>query len=72
MAADQRCAGPLSGPAGVVSSARAVSGRAGMGVMTLGFNLLRFGNCYHEIVEGMIIVAAVIVEQYRQVRRKKA
>jgi ribose/xylose/arabinose/galactoside ABC-type transport system permease subunit len=72
MAADQRCAGLLSGPAGVVSAARAVSSRAGMGVMTSGFNLLRFDTCDQEIVEGMIIIATVIVELYHQGCRKKA
>ena len=101
-------AGLLSGLAGVVTSARAISGQAGMGVMyeldaiaaaviggtslsggigritgtvigtvilgvmTSGFTFLRIDAYYQEIVKGMIIVAAVIVDQYRQRRRKKA
>jgi len=100
-------AGLLSGLAGVVLSARAISGQAGMGVsyeldaiaatviggtsltggvgritgtvigtiilgvMTSGFTFLRIDAYYQEIVKGMIIVAAVIVDQYRQRRRKK-
>ena len=101
-------AGLLSGIAGVVTSARAISGQAGMGVMheldaiaaaviggtslsggigritgtvigtvilgvmTSGFTFLRIDAYYQEIVKGMIIVAAVIIDQYRQRRRKKA
>jgi inositol transport system permease protein len=101
-------AGLLSGLAGVVLSARAISGQAGMGVayeldaiaatviggtsltggvgritgtvigtiilgvMTSGFTFLRIDAYYQEIVKGVIIVAAVIVDQYRQRRRKKA
>jgi inositol transport system permease protein len=101
-------AGLLSGLAGVVTSARAISGQAGMGVMyeldaiaaaviggtslsggigritgtvigtvilgvmTSGFTFLRIDAYYQEIVKGMIILAAVIVDQYRQRRRKKA
>jgi inositol transport system permease protein len=101
-------AGLLSGLAGVVTSARAISGQAGMGVMyeldaiaaaviggtsltggigritgtvigtvilgvmTSGFTFLRIDAYYQEIVKGIIIVAAVIADQYRQRRRKKA
>lgn len=101
-------AGLLAGLAGVVTSARAISGQAGMGVMyeldaiaaaviggtslsggvgritgtvigtiilgvmTSGFTFLRVDAYYQEIVKGMIIVAAVVVDQYRQRRRKKA
>src|SRR5262245_3080463 len=100
-------AGLLSGLAGVVTSARAISGQAGMGVMyeldaiaaaviggtsltggigritgtvigtvilgvmTSGFTFLRIDAYYQEIVKGVIIVAAVIADQYRQRRRKK-
>ena len=101
-------AGLLAGLAGVVTSARVVSGQPGMGVMyeldaiaatviggtsltggvgritgtvigviilgvvTSGFTFLRVDAYYQEIVKGCIIVAAVIVDQYRQRRRKKA
>jgi inositol transport system permease protein len=101
-------AGLLSGLAGVVLSARAITGQASMGVsyeldaiaaaviggtsltggvgritgtvigtiilgvMTSGFTFLRIDAYYQEIVKGIIIVAAVIVDQYRQRRRKKA
>jgi inositol transport system permease protein len=101
-------AGMLSGLAGVVASARAISGQAGMGVayeldaiaasviggtsltggvgritgtvigtiilgvMTSGFTFLRVDAYYQEIVKGMIIVAAVVVDQYRQRKRRKA
>ena len=101
-------AGLLSGLAGVVLSARAITGQASMGVsyeldaiaaaviggtslaggvgritgtvigtiilgvMTSGFTFLRIDAYYQEIVKGVIIVAAVIVDQYRQRRRKKA
>ncbi len=100
-------AGLLSGLAGVVLSARAITGQASMGVsyeldaiaaaviggtslaggvgritgtvigtiilgvMTSGFTFLRIDAYYQEIVKGVIIVAAVIVDQYRQRRRKK-
>jgi len=101
-------AGLLAGLAGVVTSARAISGQAGMGVMyeldaiaaaviggtslsggvgritgtvigtlilgvmTSGFTFLRVDAYYQEIVKGIIIVGAVVVDQYRQQRRKKA
>jgi inositol transport system permease protein len=101
-------AGLLAGLAGVVTSARVLSGQPGMGVMyeldaiaasviggtslaggqgritgtvigviilgvvTSGFTFLRVDAYYQEIVKGGIIVAAVIVDQYRQRRRKKA
>jgi inositol transport system permease protein len=99
-------AGVLSGLAGIVTSARAVSGQAGMGMMyeldaiaaaviggaslsggvgritgtvigtlilgvvTSGFTFLRIDAYYQEIVKGMIIIAAVIADQYR--RRTRA
>lgn len=95
-------AGVLSGLAGIVTSARAITGQAGMGmayeldaiaasviggvslaggvgritgtvigvlilgVMTSGFTFLRIDAYYQEIVKGMIIVAAVVADQYRQ------
>lgn len=101
-------AGLLSGLAGIVTSARAISGQAGMGmmyeldaiaasviggvslaggmgritgtvigtvilgVMTSGFTFLRIDAYYQEIVKGMIIVAAVVVDQYRQRKRARA
>ncbi|MFO1073215.1 MAG: ABC transporter permease [Geminicoccaceae bacterium] len=101
-------AGLLAGLAGIVTSARAISGQAGMGVMyeldaiaatviggtslsggvgritgtvigtiilgvmTSGFTFLRVDAYYQEIVKGMIIVAAVVVDQYRQRKRAKA
>ena len=43
-----------------------------LGVVTSGFTFLRVDAYYQEIVKGGIIVAAVIVDQYRQRRRKKA
>jgi inositol transport system permease protein len=100
-------AGLLSGLAGVVLSARAISGQAGMGVayeldaiaaaviggtslaggvgritgtvigtiilgvMTSGFTFLRIDAYYQEIVKGVIIVAAVIIDQHRQRKRRK-
>lgn len=101
-------AGTLAGLAGIVTSARAVSGQAGMGVsyeldaiaaaviggtslaggvgritgtvigviilgvMTSGFTFLRIDAYYQEIVKGVIIVAAVIADQYRQRKRARA
>ena len=95
-------AGLLSGLAGIVTSARAISGQAGMGVMyeldaiaaaviggtslvggvgrmtgtvigtiilgvmTSGFTFIRIDAYYQEIVKGIIIVAAVVADQYRQ------
>ena len=99
-------AGTLSGLAGIVTSARAVSGQSGMGMMyeldaiaaaviggaslsggigrisgtvigtlilgvvTSGFTFLRIDAYYQEIVKGVIIIAAVIADQYRQRRRQ--
>ena len=101
-------AGLLSGLAGVVTSARAISGQAGMGVMyeldaiaaaviggtslsggvgritgtvigaiilgvmTSGFTFLRVDAYYQEIVKGSIIVAAVVVDQYRQAQAQES
>lgn len=43
-----------------------------LGVMTSGFTFLRVDAYYQEIVKGLIIVAAVVIDVYRQKNRKKA
>jgi inositol transport system permease protein len=99
-------AGMLAGLAGVVTSARSITGQAGMGmgyeldaiaaaviggvslaggigritgtvigvlilgVMTSGFTFIRIDAYYQEIVKGIIIVAAVVADQYRQRNRR--
>jgi len=99
-------AGLLAGLAGVVTSARSVTGQPGMGtgyeldaiaaaviggvslaggigritgtvigvlilgVMTSGFTFIRIDAYYQEIVKGIIIVGAVIADQYRQRNRR--
>jgi inositol transport system permease protein len=101
-------AGLLSGLAGVVTTARAISGQSGMGVnyeldaiaasviggtslaggmgritgtvigtiilgvMSSGFTFIRIDAYYQEIVKGIIIVAAVVADQYRQRNRRGA
>ncbi|KQY45837.1 MULTISPECIES: ABC transporter permease [Rhizobium/Agrobacterium group] len=47
-----------------------VIGTVILGVMTSGFTFLRVDAYYQEIVKGMIIVAAVVVDVYRQKKRK--
>ena len=42
-----------------------------LGVMTSGFTFLRVDAYYQEIVKGVIIVAAVIIDVYRQKKRTK-
>ena len=42
-----------------------------LGVMTSGFTFLRVDAYYQEIVKGMIIVAAVVADVYRQKKRTK-
>ena len=42
-----------------------------LGVMTSGFTFLRVDAYYQEIVKGMIIVAAVVIDVYRQKKRAK-
>jgi inositol transport system permease protein len=42
-----------------------------LGVVTSGFTFLKIGAYYQEIVKGIIIVTAVIIDQQRQNRRKK-
>lgn len=49
-----------------------VIGTVILGVMTSGFTFLRVDAYYQEIVKGIIIVAAVVVDVYRQKGRKKA
>jgi len=60
----------LSGGVGRITGT--VIGTIILGVMTSGFTFLKVGAYYQEIVKGMIIVAAVIIDQYRQNKRKKA
>jgi ribose/xylose/arabinose/galactoside ABC-type transport system permease subunit len=43
-----------------------------LGVVMSGFTFLKVGAYYQEIVKGMIIVAAVVVDQYRQRKRRKS
>ena len=43
-----------------------------LGVMTSGFTFLRVDAFYQEIVKGVIIVAAVVVDVYRQKKRAKS
>ena len=100
-------AGVLSGLCGVVHTARAISGQAGvgvgfeldaiaaaviggtslsggvgrltgtvigaviLGVLTSGFTFLNVDAHYQEIIKGVVIVAAVIADQYRQRQRRK-
>lgn len=47
-----------------------VIGTVILGVMTSGFTFLRVDAYYQEIVKGMIIVTAVVVDVYRQKKRK--
>ena len=42
-----------------------------LGVMSSGFTFLRVDAYYQEIVKGVIIVAAVVVDVYRQKKRTK-
>ena len=41
-----------------------------LGVMISGFTFLRVDAYYQEIIKGIIIVAAVVVDVYRQKKRK--
>ena len=43
-----------------------------VGVVTSGFTFLKVGAYYQEIVKGMIIVAAVIVDVHRQRKKSRA
>ena len=60
----------LSGGVGRITGT--VIGTIILGVMTSGFTFLRVDAYYQEIVKGIIIVAAVVADQYRQRQRKKA
>jgi inositol transport system permease protein len=42
-----------------------------LGVMTSGFTFLRVDAYYQEIVKGIIIIAAVVIDVYRQKKRTK-
>ncbi len=43
-----------------------------LGVVTSGFTFLKVGAYYQEIVKGLIIVAAVVIDQHRQNKRRKS
>src|SRR5215217_3035423 len=60
----------LSGGKGRITGT--VIGTIILGTMTSGFTFLRVDAYYQEIIKGMIIVAAVVADQYRQRNRKKA
>lgn len=60
----------LAGGAGRITGT--VIGTIILGVMTSGFTFLRVDAYYQEIVKGMIIVAAVVTDVYRQKKRLKA
>ncbi len=59
----------LAGGVGRISGT--VIGTIILGVVTSGFTFLKIDAYYQEIVKGLIIVAAVIIDQYRQNKRKK-
>ena len=59
----------LAGGAGRISGT--VIGTVILGVMPSGFTFIGFDAFVQCIVNGIIIVAAVVVDQYRQSRRKK-
>ncbi|KKX30740.1 ABC transporter permease [Rhizobium sp. LC145] len=59
----------LAGGAGRITGT--VIGTVILGVMTSGFTFLRVDAYYQEIVKGMIIVAAVVTDVYRQKKRAK-
>ncbi len=42
-----------------------------LGVVMSGFTFLKLGPFYQEIVKGMIIIAAVVIDQHRQNKRRK-
>ncbi len=59
----------LSGGQGRITGT--VIGTVILGVMTSGFTFLRIDAYYQEIVKGLIIVAAVVADVYRQKKRTK-
>ena len=74
---------PIGAGAGAVIGGTSLNGGAGritgtvigviiLGVMTSGFTFLRIDAYYQEIVKGVIIVAAVVADQYRQRNRRSA
>ncbi|MDX7952333.1 ABC transporter permease [Lichenihabitans sp. Uapishka_5] len=60
----------LSGGAGRITGT--VIGTLILGVMTSGFTFIGVDAYFQGIVKGIIIVAAVVADQYRQKRRRKA
>jgi inositol transport system permease protein len=60
----------LAGGVGRISGT--VIGTIILGIVMSGFTFLRVNPFYQEIVKGMIIVAAVIIDQQRQNKRRKA
>jgi inositol transport system permease protein len=42
-----------------------------LGVVMSGFTFLKVGAYYQEIVKGIIIVSAVVIDQHRQNKRRK-
>ncbi len=60
----------LAGGIGRISGT--VIGTVILGVMTSGFTFLGVDAYYQEIVKGVIIVAAVSADMYRQRKRRKA
>ncbi len=59
----------LTGGAGRITGT--VIGTIILGVMTSGFTFLRVDAYYQEVVKGLIIIAAVVVDVYRQKGRKR-
>ena len=59
----------LSGGVGRITGT--VIGTIILGVLTSGFTFLKVGAYYQEIIKGITIVAAVIIDQHRQNKRKK-
>ncbi|ATU95223.1 ABC transporter permease [Phyllobacterium zundukense] len=60
----------LTGGAGRITGT--VIGTIILGVMTSGFTFLRVDAYYQEVVKGLIIIAAVVIDVYRQKGRKRA
>jgi len=60
----------LSGGVGRITGT--VIGTVILGVMTSGFTFLGIDSYIQDIVKGIIIVAAVTADQFRQRRRRKA
>jgi inositol transport system permease protein len=58
----------LAGGVGRISGT--VLGTVILGTMTSGFTFLRIDAYYQEIIKGVVIVAAVVADQYRQRKRR--